>query len=93
MEFNDRYFDDFLARVEGAPYAEQRGEVSAFYPMFGMAIIPGAVRSEEMWLTSVENGAALPDTDLDVLTGCARTAHNLDCIRTDRVHLLNSPAV
>jgi len=56
---NDRHYDDFCDRLL-APYAERRGEVSGFTPLFGLPPTPGAMRTEEMWLTSVENGMQAP---------------------------------
>jgi len=89
---NDRYYDDFLARLQ-APYAERRGEVSGFTPLFGQPVEPGAIRSEEMWIQGGENGMQWPETLLIVAEGIARTAHNLDCIRNGRINLLNYSAV
>ena len=87
---NDRYFDDFLAREQGAPYAERRGEVSAFWPMFGLPITSGAVRSEEMWIQGGESGMQAP-TDMAGALETVRAKHNIDCYATNRLHLFNIP--
>ena len=69
-------YDDFCAREEGAPYAERRGEVSAFWPMFGLPITPGAVRSEELWIQGGENGMQWPGAELIVAIDAVRARHS-----------------